>query len=48
LFAALLIAERPSALQLAGTAAILAGLVIASASRRQRPTTEQVAEAPAG
>src|SRR5918992_3044251 len=33
-FAALLVSERPSLLQLAGTAAILAGLVVASASRR--------------
>jgi drug/metabolite transporter (DMT)-like permease len=46
-FAALLIAERPSLLQLAGTAAILAGLVVASASRRQRATTEPAVEAPA-
>jgi drug/metabolite transporter (DMT)-like permease len=46
-FAALLIAERPSALQLAGTAAILAGLVIASASRREKPTAEPAVEVPA-
>src|SRR5918992_580228 len=47
IFAALLIAERPSVLQLAGTGAILAGLVIASASRRQRPTTAPAVERPA-
>jgi drug/metabolite transporter (DMT)-like permease len=35
-FAALLVSERPSLLQLAGTAAILAGLVVASTSRRDR------------
>lgn len=35
-FAALLLSERPSALQLLGTAAILAGLVVASASRGSR------------
>jgi drug/metabolite transporter (DMT)-like permease len=45
-FAALLLSERPSALQLVGTAAILAGLVIASASRRERSAVR--AEAPAG
>ena len=45
-FAALLLSERPSALQLLGTVAILAGLVIASASRRQRNAVR--AEAPAG
>lgn len=47
-FAALLIGERPSALQLAGTAAILAGLVIASARRREKPSAEPALEAPAG
>jgi drug/metabolite transporter (DMT)-like permease len=36
LFAALLINERPSALQLLGAAAILAGLLIASVGRRQK------------
>jgi drug/metabolite transporter (DMT)-like permease len=35
-FAALLLSERPSALQLVGTVAILAGLVVASTSRRER------------
>jgi drug/metabolite transporter (DMT)-like permease len=45
-FAALLLSERPSALQLVGTVAILAGLVIASASRRERKAVR--AEAPAG
>ena len=45
-FAALLLSERPSALQLVGTAAILAGLVVASASRRERAAV--AAEAPAG
>lgn len=35
-FAALLLSERPSALQLVGTAAILAGLVVASTSRGSR------------
>lgn len=47
-FAAALLAERPSALQLAGTAAILAGLVIASASRGERTRAEPAVEAPAG
>ncbi len=37
LFAALLIDERPSALQLLGAAAILAGLLIASVGRRAAP-----------
>ena len=45
-FAALLLSERPSALQLVGTAAILAGLVVASTSRRERAAA--AAEAPAG
>lgn len=35
-FAALLLSERPSALQLVGTVAILAGLVVASTSRGER------------
>ena len=35
-FAALLLSERPSALQLIGTVAILAGLVVASTSRGER------------
>jgi drug/metabolite transporter (DMT)-like permease len=43
-FAALLIDERPSALQLVGAAAILAGLLIASASRRKTTTLEAVPE----
>jgi drug/metabolite transporter (DMT)-like permease len=47
LFAAALLAERPSLLQLAGTAAILAGLVIATAGRRERARAAP-AEAPAG
>ena len=37
LFAALLIGERPSPLQLVGAAAILAGLLIASVGRRPKP-----------
>jgi drug/metabolite transporter (DMT)-like permease len=41
-FAALLVDERPSFLQLVGTAAILAGLVVASAGRsRERARAEQ-------
>jgi drug/metabolite transporter (DMT)-like permease len=48
LFAALLIAERPSLLQLAGTLAILAGLLIASAPRRERPGKEPAVQAPVG
>ena len=44
--AALLLDERPSLLQLGGTAAILAGLVIASAGRsRESPRTEQAVPA---
>jgi drug/metabolite transporter (DMT)-like permease len=43
LFAAWLVDERPSQLQLAGAAAILAGLLIASAGRR-RPALEAVPE----
>jgi drug/metabolite transporter (DMT)-like permease len=43
LFAAWLVDERPSPLQLAGAAAILVGLVIASAGRR-RPALEAVPE----
>jgi drug/metabolite transporter (DMT)-like permease len=46
-FAALLLSERPSALQLVGTLAILAGLVIASTSRREEVRTGP-AQAPAG
>ncbi|MBA2537711.1 MAG: DMT family transporter [Actinobacteria bacterium] len=49
LFAAALLDERPSILQLAGTAAILAGLVVASAGRgREHSTAQARAEAPAG
>jgi drug/metabolite transporter (DMT)-like permease len=44
LFAALLIDERPSALQLVGAAAILAGLLVASVGRRKAPTLEAVPE----
>ncbi len=44
LLAALLLDERPSALQLLGTAAILAGLVIASAGRRGERSAEPVPE----
>ncbi|MBA2615034.1 MAG: DMT family transporter [Actinobacteria bacterium] len=44
LFAALLLAERPSLLQFLGTAAILAGLLIASAGRRGGDELEPVAE----
>jgi len=44
-FAALLIGERPSALQLVGAAAILAGLLFASAGRRRKaPALEIVPE----
>ena len=48
MFAAALLDERPSVLQLAGTAAILAGLVIASAGRSRERTVEPAVEAPAG
>jgi drug/metabolite transporter (DMT)-like permease len=44
LFAALIVDERPSALQLMGAAAILAGLLIASFRRRRVPTLEAVPE----
>jgi drug/metabolite transporter (DMT)-like permease len=44
LFAALLIDERPSPLQLVGAAAILAGLLIASTGRRKATTLEAVPE----
>ena len=37
LFAALLVDERPSPLQLVGAAAILSGLLIASVGRRRQP-----------
>ncbi len=47
-FAAALLAERPSPLQIAGTAAILAGLLIASAARAERRAPEARVEAPAG
>jgi drug/metabolite transporter (DMT)-like permease len=44
IFAALLIDERPSRLQLLGAAAILSGLLIASAGRRQEAPLETVPE----
>jgi drug/metabolite transporter (DMT)-like permease len=45
IFAALLVNERPSRLQLVGAAAILAGLVVASVGRRQKaPPLETVPE----
>ena len=44
LFAALLIDERPSPLQLVGAAAILAGLLIASLGRRKATTLEAIPE----
>ena len=44
LFAALLLDERPSALQLVGAAAILAGLLIASVGRRGATMLEAVPE----
>jgi drug/metabolite transporter (DMT)-like permease len=44
LFAAWIVDERPSPLQLAGAAAILAGLVIASAGRRRPAALEAVPE----
>jgi drug/metabolite transporter (DMT)-like permease len=44
IFAALLVDERPSPLQLLGAAAILAGLLIASMGRRRAPTLEVVPE----
>ena len=45
LFAALIVDERPSGLQLVGAAAILAGLLIVSARRRRRaPALETVPE----
>ena len=44
LFAALLIGERPSPLQLVGAAAILAGLLIASVGRRRETPLETVPE----
>jgi len=43
-FAALLIDERPSALQLVGAATILAGLLIASTGRRRATSLETVPE----
>jgi len=43
-FAALIVDERPSPLQLVGAGAILAGLLIASAGRRQRAPLETVPE----
>jgi drug/metabolite transporter (DMT)-like permease len=39
-FAAILLDEEPSALQLAGAACILAGLVVASVTRRPQPVPE--------
>jgi drug/metabolite transporter (DMT)-like permease len=47
-FAALLLDERPSALQLLGTVAILAGLLLASAGRAHARPRTAPAEAPAG
>ena len=44
IFAALIVDERPSPLQLVGAAAILAGLLIASAGRRSRAPLETVPE----
>lgn len=44
LFAAWIVDERPSVLQLIGAATILAGLVIASAGRRRAPALETVPE----
>ena len=44
IFAALLVNERPSPLQLVGAAAILAGLLIASVGRRQKTPLETVPE----
>jgi drug/metabolite transporter (DMT)-like permease len=44
LFAALLVDERPSPLQLVGAAFILSGLLIASVGRRQRAPLETVPE----
>jgi drug/metabolite transporter (DMT)-like permease len=44
LFAALIVNERPSPLQLLGAAMILAGLLIASAGRREKTALETVPE----
>jgi drug/metabolite transporter (DMT)-like permease len=44
LFAALLVNERPSPLQLLGAAAILCGLLIASIGRREKVPVETVPE----
>ncbi|MEP6909229.1 MAG: DMT family transporter [Actinomycetota bacterium] len=44
IFAALLVNERPSPLQLVGAAAILAGLIIASVGRRQKTPLETLPE----
>jgi len=44
IFAALLVDERPSPLQLLGAAAILAGLLIASTGRREETPLETVPE----
>jgi drug/metabolite transporter (DMT)-like permease len=44
LFAALILGESPSTLQLAGAAGILAGLVVASLGRRgERPPEPELA-----
>jgi len=40
LFAALILSESPSALQLAGAAGILCGLLISSVGRRSAPAPE--------
>lgn len=47
-FAAALLGERPSGLQLLGTVAILAGLIVVSAGRTPRDERNGRAEAPAG
>jgi len=44
LFAALIVNERPSPLQLLGAAMILAGLLVASAGRREERPLETVPE----
>ena len=46
-FSGLILGERPSPLQLAGTAAILAGLLVASAGRQREQARAKTVEAPA-